>query len=60
MASHVTIYAVGDVSPGRDRGELLLSPSASILKQADIDFCQLENPFSILITRPISSVLNPA
>ncbi|MBI2986723.1 MAG: CapA family protein [Deltaproteobacteria bacterium] len=46
MADKVTIYAVGDVSPARDRGEFLLAHTAPILNQADITFCQLENPFS--------------
>lgn len=46
MAEKVTICAVGDVSPGRDRGEFLLAPTAGFVKQADISFCQLENPFS--------------
>ncbi len=46
MANKVTLYAVGDVSPGRDRGEFVFTPTKSILKQADITFCQLETPFS--------------
>jgi len=46
MADTITIHAVGDVSPARDRGEFLLAPTASVLSKADIGFCQLENPFS--------------
>ncbi len=46
MVDNVSIYAVGDVSPGRDRCEFLLAHTASILRQADITFCQLEQPFS--------------
>jgi Bacterial capsule synthesis protein PGA_cap len=46
MADTITIHAAGDVSPARDRGEFLLAPTASVVKQADIGFCQLENPFS--------------
>jgi len=46
MADPITVHAAGDVSPARDRGEFLLSPTASIMRQADIGFCQLENPFS--------------
>jgi hypothetical protein len=46
MADKITICAVGDVSPARDRGEFLLAPTVSFIKQADIGFCQLENPFS--------------
>ena len=46
MAEKVMMYAVGDVSPGRDRGEMLLAHTAPVLKKADITFCQLEQPFS--------------
>jgi hypothetical protein len=46
MADNIMIHAVGDVSPARDRGDFLLAPTAAILRQADIGFCQLENPFS--------------
>ena len=46
MADKITIHAVGDVSPARDRGEFLLAPTAAFVRQADISFCQLENPFS--------------
>jgi hypothetical protein len=46
MAENVIMYAVGDISPGRDRGEMLLAHTAPILKKADITFCQLEQPFS--------------
>jgi Bacterial capsule synthesis protein PGA_cap len=46
MVDTITIHAAGDVSPARDRGEFLLAPTASVVRQADIGFCQLENPFS--------------
>ena len=46
MADKITIHAVGDVSPARDKGEFLLAPTAAFVRQADISFCQLENPFS--------------
>ncbi len=47
---NVTIYAVGDILP-QNKGEFLLAHTASILKQADITFCQLEIPFSSRVLR---------
>ena|SRR2546427_4722831 len=45
MADTITIHAVGDVSPARDRGGFLLAPTASVLSKADIGFANLRTHF---------------
>jgi len=59
MVENVIIHAVGDVSPGRDRGEMLLAHTAPILKKADITFCQLEQPFSTKVLSRTGGSGNP-